>query len=267
MQRTLDALDVGPVAIFGEFVHNELVYQELALRGARRVDDLRQIPMGQPVVIGPHGNTSEIKNGIEQSGGSLLDVSCPKVNRVIDAAVEFFEDGHTIVFVGKAGHEEARMIRSRIGMLYEVHSLEDIDRLPLDGTLAFVAQSTEMMERLTEFVAAARETGRTVVWGDTICSETKFRQSAVRELSQWVDLMIIVGGTGSYNTAALRSASERRCQAVVIENSSQVTSRMLCGVTKVGLTAGASTPDAAVQEVLEKLVTLGGHVNEDGAAS
>lgn len=261
MRRTHRALDdEGTVAIFGDFVHNPLVYGELASRGASRVDHLSEIVPGQSVVIGPHGNTPEVLQGIALSGGNLLDVSCPKVNRVIDAAVRFCRQGYTIVFVGKPGHEESRIIRSRVKRLFEVHRLDDINELPIDEPLAFVAQSTEMVERFSSFVQAAFATGRSVVVEDTICTETRLRQDAVRQLSQSVDLMIIVGGAESYNTNALRLASEPVCDAVVVESGCNISSDLLAGVKSVGVTAGASTPDAAVQDVLRRLEALGGKI-------
>lgn len=259
LDRTEHELAKGQVSIFGDFVHNDHVYRSLASFGATRIDSVDAIEVGSSVVIGPHGNTSEIVQEIS-ARAELIDVSCPKVNIVIERAIEFDSLGYRVVFVGRRGHEEFRSIQSHVIDVMLVESPVDVDHLDPNVPLAFVAQSTLQSELFKSVVsrAVATRDSTSVVQADTICSETRSRQTAAKELAKAVDLMIIIGDPRSYNTQALAHTCAKFTSTHSVDNASELDRSLLSTASKVGVTAGASTPDAIVDEVVELLIALGG---------
>lgn len=244
------------IAVFGEFVHNPAVYDQLANTGASRIDNLSEVLPGMPVLIGPHSNQPDILEGIRKAGGELIDASCHRVKRVIDAASRLHDQGHTLVFVGEPQHEEARIIRSKVPDLIVIGPRDNTAQKRLSGPIGVIAQSTETTERFLAVVEALREQACDVTAVNTVCSETHRRQLAATNLAKEVDLVIVVGSRSSYNTRALANSCMRHTRVLHISGPDELTSSALQGAHRVGITAGASTPDWIVDAVVARLRSI-----------
>jgi (E)-4-hydroxy-3-methyl-but-2-enyl pyrophosphate reductase len=241
------------VAVFGDFVHNPAVYDRLADTGASRIDNLSQVRPGMSVLIGPHGNQPGVLEGIREAGGELIDTSCHRVKKVIDAAFRLHDQGYALVFVGDPTHEEAHIIRSRVPDLTVIGPRDSITKKSPPGPIGVIAQSTETTERFLAVVEALREQTRDVTAVNTVCSETHRRQLAATNLAQEVDLVIVVGSRSSYNTRALATTCMRHARVLHINGPGELTANVLQGAHRVGITAGASTPDWIVDAVVAHL--------------
>jgi 4-hydroxy-3-methylbut-2-enyl diphosphate reductase len=255
LARTKSELRHGPLSVFGEFVHNPKVYDSLAAAGADRIDHVNEVEPGARVVIGPHGNRADIKASVSDVGATLIDTSCPRVMRVVDAGIAAHRAGRTVVFVGREGHEEAEMLRATVGTVYVVDRLEDVDALPR-GPLGLVAQSTLTESRYSEVVDSIAATCRSFVVEDTICPETIARQQSALLLANGVDLLVVVGSQRSHNTVALAATCATVTRVVLVNGADELDASWFREVRRVGVTAGASTPDDVVDEVLDCLRQL-----------
>ena len=256
LNRVKSELRVGQVSVLGDFVHNPEVYEELKVLGAQRIDDVRQAVPGVRVVVGPHGRDATLKRKVVENGADLLDTSCPRVSNVMSVAADLYRRGYAIVFVGRRSHEEAAMLRADLGSVHVVEEDDDVDALPR-GPLGLVAQSTLTERRFAEVCSILESRHLSFVAKDTICDETKARQSAAERLAKAVDIVVVVGGSKSHNTFELAQTCERNgARTLLINGPSDLHGDLFVDASSVGVTAGASTPDNVVALVVSRLYEI-----------
>jgi len=253
-----------PVYVRRQIVHNLHVVRELEGKGAVFVEELDEVPDGATVVLAAHGVSPEVRRQAESRPGlSVIDATCPLVAKVHQEAKRYAARGYRIALVGHGDHEEV------VGTLGEapehihlVERPEDVDRLTFgpDEPVAYLTQTTLATDETAEIVAALQRRYPHVVGphADDICYATQNRQDAVRALAPSCDLVLVVGSSNSSNTARLVEVARRAgCRAELVEDGSEVRLEWLDGVRRVGLTAGASAPDALVHQVVDALRALG----------
>lgn len=254
----------APVYVFHEIVHNGHVVAALRARGAVFVDDLAQVPPGAVTIFSAHG----VSRAVERDAGAralrVIDATCPLVAKVHQQAQRHARQGREIIVIGHAGHEEVVGTMGRVdGPVHRVGSLADVAALPLaaDAPVAYVTQTTLSLDDTRPLIDALRARFPAIVGPGTdgICYATQNRQNAVRALAPEVDLMIVVGAGNSSNAQRLREvAAQQGVPAHLVADEHGVDAAWLHpGVRRVGLSAGASTPELLVQRVARRLLALG----------
>ncbi|WP_431303780.1 4-hydroxy-3-methylbut-2-enyl diphosphate reductase [Sediminicoccus sp. BL-A-41-H5] len=252
----------APVYVRHEIVHNRFVVEALERQGAVFVEELDEIPDdGQPVVFSAHGVPKSIPAEAQRRQMFFLDATCPLVSKVHREAEHHFSRQRHIFLIGHAGHPE---VIGTMGQLPEgaVTLVEDeaqaMSVTPPEGaSLAFITQTTlsvddtagivrALQSRFPDIAAPAKE---------DICYATTNRQAAVKEIAPQVDMMIVVGAPNSSNSVRLVEVAGRAgcAKAVMVQRGRDLDLAAVEGVSRIGITAGASAPEVLVEEVIERL--------------
>jgi 4-hydroxy-3-methylbut-2-enyl diphosphate reductase len=250
----------APVYVRHEIVHNRYVVDELKAKGAVFVEELDQVPDGLPVVFSAHGVPKSVPAEAESRGLDYLDATCPLVSKVHRQAERQIEAGRHIVFIGHKGHPEVIGTFGQVseGGMTLVETLADVAALafPADARLAFLTQTTLSVDDTAAIVAALRARYPQIVGpkAEDICYATSNRQAAVKRIAPACDLVLVIGAPNSSNSLRLVEVAERcGTEARLIQRGSEIVPAWLEGVGTVGVTAGASAPEALVREVVERL--------------
>lgn len=250
------ALQSGVVATLGDLIHNKQVIKTLENQGIQSIKSVSQHPGGR-LIIRAHGATIGALEEAKLQGLEIIDATCPHVKIVQDAVTAYHQQGYFIVILGDQGHPEVVGIESRVPKDYFVTVITP-DQLPeyvfKKQKIAVVTQTTQSIDRLQDLVAILLKRAKEVVIKNTICNATTIRQEESVALAKTVDCMIIIGGYHSANTRRLRELSEAVCpETHHIEQVSELASSWFEGVSRVGISAGASTPDDLIQAVYERI--------------
>ncbi|MCG4824193.1 MULTISPECIES: 4-hydroxy-3-methylbut-2-enyl diphosphate reductase [Adlercreutzia] len=284
VQRALDMADEviadgSRAYTLGPLIHNPQVVADLAARGAEAVGSVEDIcwegaAAGDAsaegsasaagdvpaVVIRSHGVTPQVLAAVEDRGFTVVDATCPHVSRAQHAAAELAGEGCRVIVVGEAGHPEVEGLTAWAeeagGKVDVVAAPEEIPE-GLYDPVGVVAQTTQRRENLEAVVAALRAAGLEPIVKNTICSATRQRQEAAADLASAVDAMVVIGGRNSSNTTRLAEVCALTCPRTFhIESADELDPAAFAGCRRVGVTAGASTPEnqiAAVEKFLRAL--------------
>jgi 4-hydroxy-3-methylbut-2-en-1-yl diphosphate reductase len=263
VERAIDRYG-APVYVRRQIVHNAHVVADLEARGAIFVEELDEVPDDATVVFAAHGVSPEVRGqAAARQALVVIDATCPLVAKVHHEARRFAAQGRHIVLVGHPDHEEVVGTVGEVPAgIHVVAGTDDVGRLAFapDEPVAYLTQTTLATDETAEVVAALRERfpGIAGPSADDICYASQNRQDAVRALARECDLMLVVGSANSSNTARLVEVARREgCRAELIEDAGELRLGWLFGAATIGLSAGASAPDALVQDVVEALGTLG----------
>ena len=260
------ALDVygPPVYVRKQIVHNRHVVEDLEARGAIFVEELAEVPVGATVVFSAHGVSPAVRAEAADRGLKTIDATCPLVTKVHNEAKRFAGQGVQILLIGHAGHEE---VEGTTGEAPEhitlVQHPDDVAGVELadPSKVAWLSQTTLSVDETWETVGRLREKFPALMDppSDDICYATQNRQSAVKQIAAHSDLVIVVGSRNSSNSVRLvEVALEAGAKASYrVDNASEIDEAWLDGVSSVGVTSGASVPDALVQGVLDFLTERG----------
>ena len=259
------ALEVhgAPVYVFHEIVHNRHVVESLRTRGAVFVDSLTDVPEGAVTVFSAHGVSTAVVKQAEDRKLKIIDATCPLVTKVHLQAQRYSKAGHEIVIIGHAGHEEVEGTMGSIsGPVYLVSTINDVEQLSVKNpdAMAYVTQTTLSLDDTRDVIAALKRRFPAIKGPemDDICYATQNRQNAVRDLAHQVDVLLVVGATNSSNSNRLREVGQQNgVRSYLISDESQIQSDWLTGAQRIGVTAGASAPEALVLGVLKRLSALG----------
>jgi 4-hydroxy-3-methylbut-2-enyl diphosphate reductase len=250
------ARDKGPLQTLGPLVHNKQVVHNLAQVGIEAVSNLEEVKK-RIVAIPSHGVSPEVMKQIKARGFEVVDATCPYVRKVQIAAQKLSRDDFYVLVFGDASHPEVKAV---LGWAGEKASavLEVPDSANLPKRIGIVCQTTQNQSRFADFVAGiisaenSKYSELRII--NTICDATRKRQSAALELVKNTDLIIVVGGRDSSNTRRLAEICEA-ASAVThhIENEGEINPSWLRGKRRIGVTAGASTPDEIIEQVIAKL--------------
>ncbi len=265
VKRAVDAvyalLDEGKtVCTLGPIIHNPQMVEALAKRGVTIVEDPAETPQGATLVIRSHGVSKEIYDAVEQQGITCTDATCPFVAKIHRVVSEHSANGASVLIAGDEGHPEVIGIRGHCHTSsYVFSSEEDLINLEKSGIpdknapVILVAQTTFHMNTWKKCSEIAKKHYTNLVIFDTICSATAKRQEEAIALSHQSNVMVIVGGRQSSNTAKLREVCRPYCQTVLIEKAEELTAEPFADAKVIGLTAGASTPSDIIKEVLSTM--------------
>lgn len=255
----------APVYVRHEIVHNRTVVEQLEAQGAVFVEELDEVPPDAQVVFSAHGVPKSVPAEAQRRNLSYLDATCPLVSKVHREAERHFAGGgpqtRHILMIGHAGHPEVIGTMGQLppGAVTLVQTAEEARtvRPPTPERLAFITQTTLSVDDTAEIVAVLRERFPDIEGPrrEDICYATTNRQAAVKAVAEDCDLVVVIGSANSSNSQRLREVAERAGagRAILLPRADGLDWSELDGVKTLGLTAGASAPEALVQEMLGRL--------------
>lgn len=253
-----------PLYSLGPLIHNPRVVGELEEKGLKTVAFLTQVPEGR-VVIRSHGVGPGVYRMAQEQKLEVIDATCPFVKNVQQLAVFLRNEGYQVIIIGEPEHAEVKGVLDSVAgealVIENINDLKDREIGPKVGVISQTTQDISNFRRITnELIPYVKE----IRIFNTICLATSQRQQEVAELSRKVDLMLVVGGKNSANTSRLTEISRMNgALTYQIEAAQEIKKAWLQNVVKVGITAGASTPDQQIDEIIQKLIYLGGIISNE----
>ncbi|OZV12815.1 4-hydroxy-3-methylbut-2-enyl diphosphate reductase [Tissierella sp. P1] len=236
----------------GPLIHNSQAVKKLEEKGLKTIDNIEGIGDSR-IIIRSHGVSKSVIDKINEMNLDIIDSTCPYVKSVHKRVEEYQNQGYNIVIIGDPDHPEVIGINGWCNdKAFIVNSLEEATNLPKMDKICIVSQTTNTQEKFETISKLINEKGNEVKIFNTICNATNLRQESCKEVASKVDAMIVIGGYHSSNTNKLVEISKKYCNNVYhIETSKELPLQMLSKFNKIGITAGASTPDWIIKEVVE----------------
>ena len=251
-----------PVYVRHEIVHNKRVVNNLISKGAIFVQELDQIPAGAVTVFSAHGVAQKVEDTANKRELPVLDATCPLVAKVHKEGQRYSSKGYEVVLIGHEGHPEVEGTMGRIsGDVYLVSNTEDVKLLQVKNPskLSYISQTTLSVDDTKVVIEALKKRFPEIEGPDVkdICYATQNRQSAVRDLVEHVNLILVVGAKNSSNSNRLRDLGEESgVDTYLIETADDLDRKWFDNVESIGISSGASTPDELVKEVMNRISTF-----------
>ena len=250
----------GTIRSLGALIHNSQEMQRLEAKGVTTISTPGEAAGNTTAVIRAHGVTPQVQRELEESAAHVIDATCPFVTRVQHLAERAAAEGRDVVVAGNPDHPEM------IGVVgyaprntYVVRDASEVSGLPSLRRPLVVSQTTiklQTFQEVAEAVRAKSETEPQII--NTICSATRDRQDAARALAGQVEAFYVIGGRHSSNSVKLLAVCKEQCEkSFLIETAEEINPDDLGGVNRVGVTAGASTPNWLIEQVVARLRTIG----------
>ena len=263
--RAIDVVKIAldlygpPVYVRKEIVHNKHVVDELRDAGAIFVEELDEVPAGARAIFSAHGVAPSVRKQAKQRRLAVIDATCPLVTKVHLEAVRFARDGYSIVLIGHKDHDEVIGTLGEVPQCsYLVETVEDADRLELPdpARVRYLTQTTLSLDETRDIVDRLQERFPLIQGppAQDICYATENRQMAVKAVSGFVNLLLVVGSQNSSNSKRLVEVGENfGVRSHLVNDRSDIDAAWLEGVRNVAVTAGASAPEHLVEELIEFL--------------
>lgn len=253
------------VACLGELVHNKQVIENLEQKGLRIIEDMQEAK--ERVIIRAHGVSKQVYESAEKKQIELIDYTCPNVLKIHKIAQEYAKKGYAICLCGSKSHPENIGTISYCGKNYFViEEIEEVEKVISEikkkkfQKILLISQTTYSLEKFYQIETYLKENlpkNIQLQINNTICKATEFRQKETQEIAKKVDCMIIIGGRNSSNTKKLYEIAKQNClHSLCIETVKDLEKDDLFGYSKIGIMAGASTPQNSIKEVEEYLKHL-----------
>ncbi|RUM48575.1 MAG: 4-hydroxy-3-methylbut-2-enyl diphosphate reductase [Hydrogenothermus sp.] len=248
----------------GPIIHNKQVVSFLESLNVKELKENQQLKAGETVLIRSHGVPPKEERRLKEAGVNVIDATCPFVKKVHEKVRQLVEEGYFIVIIGEHGHPEVIGILGHLeeagGEGIVVSNMKElIKNLPYKRRIGVVAQTTQNEDFFREAVGYIAENTEEVKIFNTICDATSVRQEEVKKLAPKVDVMIIIGGKHSGNTNRLAQISRAlNPNTYHIEKADELDKKWFENADKIGVSAGASTPDWIINEVVEKIKEMTG---------
>ena len=258
VERALELYDV-PVYVLHEIVHNRRVVQDLQARGVSFVENVDDVPPGTVIIFSAHGASTAVVEQAQKRNLQIIDATCPLVTKVHRQVQRYSRQGIEVVIIGHPGHPEVEGTRGRVeGPVHVLSSPAEVEVIQVvnPNRLGYITQTTLSIDDTQEVIDALKRRFSAIKGPNLkdICYATQHRQKAVHRMAKEIDLLLVVGSRNSSNSNRLREAGEQSgFPAYLIEDAKDINPAWLRGQEKIGVTAGASTPEVLVQGVLERL--------------
>ncbi|MFD9305779.1 4-hydroxy-3-methylbut-2-enyl diphosphate reductase [Streptomyces sp. NPDC060048] len=251
----------APVYVRKEIVHNHYVVRSLEQRGAIFVDSEEEVPEGSVCVFSAHGVSPAVRTNAAHRDLDVIDATCPLVSKVHQEAIRYARDGKTILLIGHSDHEE---VEGTFGEAPEATVIvEDVEAvaaldLPSDANVAYLSQTTLSLDETSGIIDALHEKFPALEGKGDICYASQNRQNAVKAIAQRSDLVLVVGSVNSSNSIRMvEVARDLGTAAHLVPEVGDLRTEWLEGVSSVGVSAGASAPEILIDQLLERLASLG----------
>jgi len=253
-----EAESEGPVYSLGPVIHNKDEVERLRRTGLQTVDSVDEMDSGT-VLIRSHGVAPSELDRLKQQGFHIVDATCVLVKRLQQIVKQLEAEGYEVVIIGEENHPEVQGVVGCVRDVVVVAGEGDLHKLPRDGKLGIVCQTTQSPERLGRMLGAiGRGSFRELKVINTLCKEAIKRQESAIELCQQVDVMFVLGGLHSANTRRLADLCKKHNEATFhLQNWDELDKNVLFGKVVAGVTAGASTPNWVIEEFVKHLEAFG----------
>ncbi|WP_143715400.1 4-hydroxy-3-methylbut-2-enyl diphosphate reductase [Alkalithermobacter paradoxus] len=258
MDRAWKALENNSkIYSLGPLIHNSQAVKKYEEKGLQIIDDLGTVGKGDTVIIRSHGVPLDVYIEAEKKEVNIIDLTCPYVKKIQNIASKYYNEGYKIIIIGDPNHPEVIGINgwcNNDGII--VKKIEDLDKVSRNNKYCVVAQTTMNLQVYDQICNKLKDIIADTVFFNTICSATKERQEAAMEISKTVDAMIVIGGVHSSNTQKLVQICSQFCKTYAIETIEDLDLQEIAKCSNVGITAGASTPDWVIDNVIDKIKSL-----------
>ena len=257
-QMAFDAVNhYSSLQSLGPLIHSPQMVKKLEDRGIRVCHQVEDAD-GDALIVRSHGVTATEMTALHASGKAVVDATCPFVTRAQKHAAELSRDAGLLVIVGEAHHPEVKGILSyATGDVQVVANVEQARKLPQCRKMGIIAQTTQSLDNFREIVGVCLEKTRDLKIYNTICDATSVRQEEAVAIARQVELMLVVGGYNSANTRRLAElCREQGTTTHHLETAAEIDPAWFAGIDRVGLTAGASTPQFLIEEIITRLRTF-----------
>ena len=247
-----------PIYTFGPIIHNQIVVDDLKAHGAdmiSSVDELDKIPPSR-IIIRSHGVGKDVYECITKNGHEIIDTTCPFVSNIHKIAHDTTESGADLIIIGDASHPEVIGIKGWCTkMPFIINDVSDIDELPdFKGDVTVVSQTTFNSKKFNNLVEFLQKKYYNIRVCNTICNATAERQEETKKLSSEVDVMVVIGDPSSSNTKKLYEISRQQCEnTYYVQTLNDLDLTVIESASRVGITAGASTPKKIIKEVHDSM--------------
>jgi len=246
----------GKVYMLGDIVHNEHVVTQLADENVQVVKSLEEVH-DAPVLFRSHGTVPALWEAARDKGLEIVDATCPLVHEIHDEIRKLHSEGRKLFIIGDHGHDEVVAIQAQVPEAQIVSTVEEAQALPRTKRAGVVSQSTQMIENVQEIISILMMKVFDLRFVNTICFPTRRNQEQIRTLAVNNDVMIVIGSHTSANTKRLvqvaRTLNENSYQ---VESAADLNPEWFKDIESVGISAGASTPDILIDEVVDSLRTI-----------
>ena len=246
--------DFQEVYMLGDIVHNETVVDDLNKRGSKVVESLDDIPEDKPVLFRAHGTDPETWKKAQKKKLNIIDATCPLVTEIHEEIKELESENRRTIIIGDHNHDEVVGIAAQVKDPIIISCVDEAKELGKMKRAGVVSQSTQMIENVQEILNVLSEKVYDLRFVNTICFPTRRNHDQIKKLSNICDLMIVIGSFTSANSKRLTQLSlERNKNSFQVTCADDINESWFDGVESVGISAGASTPDNLIEDVIAKV--------------
>ena len=254
----------GDVYMLGTIVHNERVIDDLSKAGAKVVNSIDDVPKDKPLLFRAHGTSPELWDKAKKNNLKLIDGTCPLVTEIHHEIKRLDEEGRKIIIIGDHGHDEVIAIAAQVERSIIIANVEEAKKLRKMKRAGVVSQSTQMIENVQDIMSVLMEKVFDLRFVNTICFPTRRNHEQIKELSLHCDVMIVIGSYTSANSKRLTQlALERNKRTYQVTASDELDESWFDNCETVGISAGASTPDETINEVVSRIKEIGHVVKKE----
>ena len=248
----------GEVYMLGTIVHNERVIENLSNAGAKVVETLDDVPEDKPILFRAHGTAPELWKKTDKKKLNLVDATCPLVTEIHDEIKKLEEEGRRTIIIGDHGHDEVVAIAAQVCNPIIIANVDEAKTLRKMKKAGVVSQSTQMIENVKEIMNVLMEKVFDLRFVNTICFPTRRNHEQIKELAVQCDVMIVIGSFTSANSKRLTQlALERNKRSYQVTTAEELDMSWFNDCKTVGISAGASTPDEIINDVVKHIKIIG----------
>jgi len=256
--------EYGDVYMLGHIVHNENVVKDLEKSGTKVVNSLDQVPAGKPLLFRAHGTEPNIWEQARKKNLNIIDATCPLVTEIHEEVRKLEKDGRQIIIIGDHGHDEIIGISTQVRNPIVISDAKEAQKLKKMKRVGVVSQSTQMIENIQDIISVLLTKVSDLHFVNTICFPTKRNHEQIKRLAQTADILIIIGSFTSANSKRLTQlALERNKNSYQVTNVDDIQNKWFANVDTVGISAGASTPDNVIQDVIQHVKIFGKVIDKE----
>lgn len=243
----------GEVFSLGEIIHNPQMMAKLEAKGITTVQSLSEVPDSKTVIIRAHGVSDKVLAEAKQKNLKIINATCPFVNKVHTLANQMAQEGRQIIVLGEKNHPEVKGIVDNLDQPIVIGSLAEAQQLKKYRQIGLVSQTTQQHQTFNTIKQELAKHTEDLKAVDTICDATTERQQSASALASRVDFMIVIGGRASGNTKRLFEICQSLTDSIKIETVAEIDLDTIKNYQTIGITAGASTPDWIIEEVIDEI--------------
>ena len=248
----------GEVYMLGTIVHNERVIDNLSNAGSKVVETLDDVPEDKPILFRAHGTAPELWKKADKKKLNLIDATCPLVTEIHDEIKKLEEEGRRTIIIGDHGHDEVVAIAAQVSEPIIIANVDEAKVLRKMKKAGVVSQSTQMIENVQEIMNVLMEKVFDLRFVNTICFPTRRNHEQIKELAVQCDVMIVIGSFTSANSKRLSQlALERNKRSYQVTTAEELDMSWFNDCETVGISAGASTPDEIINDVVKHIKIIG----------